>query len=69
MAVNHYVYSLPCGTDKNMIIANKNKVYLHRGAAIRALSQYVSKDKTRCSDFTISSILMLLSTEVSCRRK
>jgi hypothetical protein len=64
LSVNHFVHSLPAGADKSVAVANRSKVYQHRGAAIRALSQYVAKDKTRCSDMSIASILMFMSMEV-----
>lgn len=65
LAVNHYIHTLPVGADKSVAIENRSKIYHHRGAAIRALSQYVGKDKTRCNDLTIASILMFMSMEVS----
>jgi hypothetical protein len=64
LSLNHYIHSLPIGSDKSAVAANRSKIYQHRGSAIRALSQYVSKDKTRCSDFAISSILVFMSMEV-----
>ena len=65
LSLNHYIHSLPAGTDKKVTVSNKSKVYHHRGAAIRALSRYVGQDKTRNSDATIASILMFMSVEVS----
>lgn len=64
LAVNHFIHSLPVGTDKRVVVSNKAKVYHHRGAAIRALSHYVGQDKTQCSDSTIASVLMFMSVEV-----
>jgi hypothetical protein len=65
LSVNHYIHSLPAGTDKSIAAGNRSKIYQHRGAAIRALSQYVGKDRTRCNDLSISSILVFMSMEVS----
>lgn len=64
LSLNHYIHSLPNGVDKSVVTANRSKIILHRGNAIRALSQYVSKDKTRSSDLSISSILVFMSMEV-----
>ncbi|KAH7091343.1 fungal-specific transcription factor domain-containing protein [Paraphoma chrysanthemicola] len=64
LALNHYVHTLPIGADKSTAIENRSKVYRHRGAAIQALSHYVGKDKTRCNDLTIASILMFMSMEL-----
>jgi hypothetical protein len=64
LSLNHFVHSLPSGADQGVVVTSRSKVYHHRGAAIRALSHYVGKDKTRCSDFTIASILMFMSMEV-----
>ncbi|KAF2027869.1 hypothetical protein EK21DRAFT_71024 [Setomelanomma holmii] len=64
LALNHFVHSLPVGAAKTTAIENRSKVYRHRGAAIQALSHYVGKDKTRCSDLTIASILMFMSMEL-----
>jgi hypothetical protein len=65
LSVNHYIHSLPTGSDKSIATGNRSKIYQHRGAAIRALSQYVGKDRTRCNDLSISSILVFMSMEVS----
>ena len=65
LSLNHFIHCLPVGADRTFVVTNRSKVYHHRGAAIRALSQYVGKDKTRCSDLTIASILMFMSLEVS----
>lgn len=64
LSLNHFIHSLPVGSDKSVAVVNRSKVYQHRGAAIRALSQYVSKNKTQSSDLTITSILMFMSMEV-----
>ncbi|KAF2822970.1 hypothetical protein CC86DRAFT_356812 [Ophiobolus disseminans] len=64
LAVNHFIHTLPVGADKSTIVMNRSKVYQHRGAAIRFLSQYVAKDKTRCSDMSIASIMMFMSMEL-----
>jgi hypothetical protein len=64
LSVNHYIHSLPIGADKSITADNRSKIYQHRGAAIRALSQYVGKDRTRCNDLSISSILVFMSMEV-----
>lgn len=65
LALNHYIHTLPSSANKSTAVINRSKVYYHRGVAIRALSEYVGRDKTRCSDFTIASILMFMSMEVS----
>lgn len=65
VGVNHFIHSLPPGADRAIIASNRSKVYKHRGLAIRALSEFVAKDKTRSSDLTITSILMFMAMEVS----
>jgi hypothetical protein len=65
LSLNHYVHSLPIGVGKGAVAAHRSKIYHHRGDAIRALSEYMRKDKTRCSDFAISSILVFMSMEVN----
>ncbi|KAH7409786.1 fungal-specific transcription factor domain-containing protein [Phaeosphaeria sp. MPI-PUGE-AT-0046c] len=64
LSVNHYIHSLPSGADKSVVSANRSKIIQHRGNAISALSKYVSKDKTRSSDLSISSILVFMSMEL-----
>jgi hypothetical protein len=64
LSLNHFIHTLPVGTNKHVIISTRSEIYQHRGAAIRSLSQYVGKDKTRCSDLAISSILIFLAMEV-----
>jgi hypothetical protein len=64
LSLNHFIHSLPPGSDKTVAVINRSKVYQHRGAAIRALSQYVGKDKTQTNDLSIASILMFMSMEV-----
>jgi hypothetical protein len=65
LSLNHFNHSLPIGTERSVTVVNRSKIYHHRGAAIRALSEYVGKDKTRCSDLSIASILLFMSAEVS----
>lgn len=65
LGLNHYIHSLPAGADRAIIAGNRSKIYKYRGLAIRALSEFVAKEKTRCSDLTISSILMFMAMEVS----
>lgn len=64
MSVNHFIHSLPVGADKQIAVANRLKLYHHRGAAIRSLNYYISQDRTRCSDVTIASILMFMSVDL-----
>ncbi|KAH3990112.1 hypothetical protein HBH52_001700 [Parastagonospora nodorum] len=64
LSLNHFIHTLPVGTNKHVTISTRSEIYQHRGAAIRSLSQYVGKDKTRCSDLAISSILMFLAMEL-----
>lgn len=64
LSLNHFIHCLPAGTNKIVTVSNKSKVYQHRGAAIRDLSRAIGQDKTRCSDMTITSILMFMSVEV-----
>lgn len=65
LSLNHFVHTLPAGVDKTVTVTTRSKIYHHRGAAIRSLSQYVGKDKTRSSDLSISSILVFMAMEVS----
>lgn len=64
LSLNHFINTLPTGTDRATIIDNRSKVYKYRGFAIRALSDYVAKEKTRSSDLTIISILVFMAMEV-----
>jgi hypothetical protein len=65
LSLNHFINSLPSGTDREIALTNRSKAYHHCGAALRALGKYIAQDKTRCGDFTIASILMFLCLEVS----
>jgi hypothetical protein len=65
LAMNHFIYSLPANIAKQIAERNWSKVHHHRGAAIVELNRSISNEKTRCSDGTITSIVMLLSVEVS----
>lgn len=65
LSLNHFIHSLPVGTGKSVAAGSWQKMYHHRGAAIRELNYRISKDKTRCSDGTITSVLMFLCNEVS----
>ncbi|KAH3920020.1 hypothetical protein HBH56_021740 [Parastagonospora nodorum] len=64
LSLNHFIHTLQVGTNKHVTISTRSEIHQHRGAAIRSLSQYVGKDKTRCSDLAISSILMFLAMEL-----
>ncbi|KAF2622860.1 hypothetical protein BU25DRAFT_202235 [Macroventuria anomochaeta] len=64
LGLNHFVHSLPAGSNRAVIAGNRSKIYKYRGLAIRALSENVARDKTRSSDLTISSILMFMAMEV-----
>ncbi|KAF1915756.1 hypothetical protein BDU57DRAFT_586971 [Ampelomyces quisqualis] len=64
LSLNHFIHSLPIGANRTAVAAQRSKIFSHRGNAIRALSAYVGKDKTRCSDLAISSILMFMSMEL-----
>ena len=65
LGLNHYIHSLPPGSDRAVIAGNRSKIYKYRGLAIRALSENVAEETTRSSDLTISSILMFMAMEVS----
>ena len=65
VSLNHFIYTLPAGTDRAIVAKNRSKVYKYRGFAIRALSDYVAKEKTRSNDSTIVSILVFMAMEVS----
>jgi hypothetical protein len=64
LSLNHFIHTLPVGTERAVTATTRSKIYLHRGEAIRSLSQYVAKDKTRSSDLSISSILLFMAMEV-----
>ncbi|KAL5117027.1 hypothetical protein ACEQ8H_005113 [Pleosporales sp. CAS-2024a] len=64
LALNHFTHSLPVGVSREVAVVTRSKIYQHRGAAIRALSQYVAKDRTRSSDLSIASILVFLAMEL-----
>lgn len=65
LGLNHYIHSLLAGGDRAIIARNRSKIYKYRGMAIRSLSEFIAKEKTRTSDMTISSILMFMAMEVS----
>lgn len=64
ISLNHYLHSQSIGADRAAASINRSKIYHHRGEALRALSQYIGQDKTRCSDMTITSILMFMCLEL-----
>ncbi|RAR10710.1 lysosomal acid lipase cholesteryl ester hydrolase precursor [Stemphylium lycopersici] len=64
ISLSHFVHSLPIGADGTVTAINRSKIYHHRGEALRALGQYIGQDKTRCSDMTITSILMFMCLEL-----
>ena len=65
LGLNHFIHSLPAGSNRELVASNRSKIYKYRGLAIRALSDNVAKETTRSSDLTISSILMFMAMEVS----
>jgi hypothetical protein len=65
LALNHFVYSLPFTATKRNAASSWDKIFQHRGAAIRELTHSIGKPKTQCSDSTITSVLMFLAAEVS----
>lgn len=65
LGLNHYIHTLPPGSNRAVVACNRSKIYKYRGLAIRALSENVASDKIRSSDLTISSILMFMAMEVS----
>jgi hypothetical protein len=64
LSVNNFIHRLLPRTDKAVTIENRSKVYQHRGVAVRALSKYISKGKTRYSDDSMASIMMFLNLEM-----
>ena len=65
ISLNHYLHSQSIGADRAAASINRSKIYHNRGEALGALCQYIGQDKTRCSDMTITSILMFMCLEVS----
>ena len=65
LSLSHFVNSLPVSTGKRLAAGNWDKIFQHRGAALRELTTSISKTKTRCSDTTITSVMMFLAAEVS----
>lgn len=64
LGLNHYIHSLPEGSNRALVAGNRAKIYKYRGLAIRALSENVARETTRNTDLTISSILMFMAAEV-----
>ncbi|KAI5374515.1 hypothetical protein J4E82_006749 [Alternaria postmessia] len=64
LSLNHFIHTSPLGIDRAVLAPNRWKVYHHRGAALRALGQHIGQDKTRCSDMTITTILMFMCLEL-----
>lgn len=64
LSLNHFIHALPPGQAKPLVAGNQSRMLQHRGAAIRELNGNINKEKTRCSDGTITSVLMLLCAEV-----
>lgn len=65
LSLSHFVNSLPVSAGKRLTAGNWDKIYQHRGAAIRELTASIGKQKTRCSNATITSVMMFLAAEVS----
>jgi hypothetical protein len=66
LSLNHYINSLPPGSDRAIIASKRMKIYKYRGLAIQALNESIACAETRSSDLTINSILMFMATEVCC---
>ncbi|KAF2680530.1 hypothetical protein K458DRAFT_479847 [Lentithecium fluviatile CBS 122367] len=64
LSLNHFVNSLPAAAGKRIVVGNWDKIYQHRGAALRELTHSISKPKTRCGDATITSVVMFLAAEL-----
>lgn len=64
-SLNHFVLSAPNEIDQAFITDVRAKVFRHRGAAIKALSDEVSNVKSMDSESTISSIFSFMTMEVS----
>jgi hypothetical protein len=64
LSLYHFCYSLPAGAHRAVMVSNRFKIFQHRGFAIQALSDMISKTKTRCSDMTIVSVVMFMSMDM-----
>jgi hypothetical protein len=64
LGLNHYIHSLPSGSNRAFIAGIRSKIYTYRGLAIHALCENIARETTRSSDLTICSILMFISMEV-----
>ena len=64
LSLYHFCYSLPAGAGRAVMVSNRFKIFQHRGLAIQALSEMISKAKTRCNDMTIVSVVMFMSMDM-----
>jgi hypothetical protein len=65
ISLGHFINSLPRSSGKRVAEVYWDKIYQHRGAAIRELRASISRPEGRCSDATITSVFMFLAVEVS----
>lgn len=63
-ALNHFVLSALDEIDQAFITDVRTKVFRHRGAAIKALSDEISNVKPANSESTISSIFSFMTMEI-----
>jgi hypothetical protein len=64
LSLNHFIHSLPSGTDGEIAVTNRSKLYHHRGAALRSLSHVLAREKTGCGDMSIASVLVFMCMDV-----
>lgn len=63
-AIGHRIHQLQFDEDKSLLTKAWERVYYHRGQAIREISQDIARDESRTTDATVTSVLLLLVTEV-----
>ncbi|KAF2648762.1 C6 zinc finger domain-containing protein [Lophiostoma macrostomum CBS 122681] len=62
-AISHRMNQLRLVEDSNRITTASNRILHHRGEAIRDLGEAIATPENQTSDFTLTSVLLLLTTE------
>jgi hypothetical protein len=72
MAFSHRIYRSPGPTESKLALTREptrrtwwTRLHHHRGLAIQLMSEDISKEDTRASDQTITTVLVFLIGEVS----
>lgn len=64
LALSHRTQRLFQSVERSQLMELRSRFYHHQGLAIRALGEDIGNAKTKCSDRIITSVLMVLFSEV-----